>query len=444
VADILENDLCPGGNLNNIQQDLRSQVAAVQDILTSLRGFIGGQLQNLENELDRARKIVDDADHNFEKYTPDTWMYLAYPIPLCCLCLLLSYGVILAWYRATNKKAERIMSWVVMPLFILLIFLGCIACGSVTVGSVVVADTCSGNSTHATPDNTVLQIINYQDWKRDSLVYKGFVYYVDRCQSFFPFTFLPTYLDKLHQANKKLGNLYQNLEPLVRSNVAETECPTTDFDEILNSTSVLQYATAVLSNSTMDVISLLECQNLNSLYSHIAHETVCKTASDISFYLFVYTLIIATFGLIMITLRSAYLEVEDSDNNMVRISVIDIPSDEEKLSHVTQESISSQDMVRQVTSEPLNDEEIDAEVPKDPNKEGNDDEIAIGHISESTRSWEELPVKVTPSLGNVSNAIDIDTPDKEIESLKARDSSRSWEKYPINDTPPNHFNFKQY
>ncbi len=134
-----EDAFCPGGNLTNIQNDLRAHVNTTLDNLVNLRNFILNDLGNLDFQLNRAKKQLNNVDDKIEQYRPDGWMFLAYTIPMVVVCSLMILGVIFAWTDATHAKTQCVLSWIILPIFMLGVFLGCVLCVFVAAGSVAVA-----------------------------------------------------------------------------------------------------------------------------------------------------------------------------------------------------------------------------------------------------------------------------------------------------------------
>ena len=140
LVNLLRKDtFCLGGKLVIFQNNVRAQINITSENLVNLGDFILNNLGNLEFQLNRARNVVNDVDDNIEKYRPDSWMFLAYTIPMVLVCTLMTLGVIFAWTNATHKKTECVLSWFILPIFMLGIFLGCLLCAFVAAGSVTIA-----------------------------------------------------------------------------------------------------------------------------------------------------------------------------------------------------------------------------------------------------------------------------------------------------------------
>ena len=274
---------------------------------------------------------------------------------------------------------------------------------------------------------------------------------LQRCERDFPFEFLVGYKDKLDIVNRNLDNLKKNFETAADNNATGTMCSGNNYPEIHEVMSTVYYSTTNLSKATSEAINILQCRNLNFVYTQISQKTICEKGSSISFYSFIYSLFISFFGLLMITMRSAYLEVEYYEGRIPmdqEILEIEIPNDPEKSGLETMESgSSSENTVRQVTGDSLQNEEKSDEKIKD------DD-------PDSTRSWEAYPVAITPSENEENK--------KGNETGVTPDSTRSWEKLPValqsqeatatdnpsasekddvkdsDDSTSKHFNFKQY
>lgn len=341
----------------------RSQVNSVQDALNNLKGFITDKLGNLESLQNRLIKVVDDANNFINKYEPKDWWFYLFTIPVIFICTAMSVGTLWAWkMKVTPKVYQVVMNWVLLPLFILFVSLSCIVCCLVGTGSVIIADVCTGNSNLGTPDSTVLQIINDQKWDKDSLLHKGTVYYVDRCQAEYPFGFLPDYVNKLRKANTNLGILNDFFSNVGNTNTISNLCPNIKIKEIQGSISDLSTDIASLLRRSGDIIDLLGCEKTNTVYSEIMHNITCTQGSRITFFVFVSFIFISFFGMMMITLRSAWLSVEYYDGAIpmekqipsILVSHEAEPSSESEDENVSRSACETENSVQKVTGKTEN------------------------------------------------------------------------------------------
>lgn len=315
-----DTSLCFISNATAIDQgvpDFRSQVDTVQDKLKALKGFINGKLQNLMKLQNRLIRLVDDINYNLDEYGPKKWWFMAFAIPIIVTCTAMSIGTLYVWSTENTLKIyQLILNWILLPIFILFIFVSCIFCGLVGTGSIIISDLCTGNANPGTPDSTFSQIIEYQNWDKDSMLYKGTRYYINRCQTDYPFGFLQNYVNDLRNANKNLGVLSDYFNNQGNVNTLETFCPSLNIKEIQRA--ILNLGTEVQSlfRRTTEVIDLTACERTNSLYTDITYNITCTQGSRITFFVFVSFIFITFFGLIIITLRSAWLGVEYYDGQI--------------------------------------------------------------------------------------------------------------------------------
>ena len=90
-----------------------------------------------------------------------------------------------------------------------------------------------------------------------------------------------------------------------------------DFDSIEGYLDSLNGNFVELYSSTDEIANLLGCESVNSIYVDAIHDNACTQMPHALLWTFVSLLIISFFGLLMITFRAAWLEVEEPNLKVI-------------------------------------------------------------------------------------------------------------------------------
>jgi hypothetical protein len=135
---LLEEGACSsfaGGNGNTI--DFDNQAQTVVDQLTSLTDFTRGDLTNLRNnfqtEFFNAKVEVNLVVDKSESYARLSY----YAIAVMVLSILLSIGGYMAWFGPKIRTYFFVQSWIVLPLYFVVLIMTAIITGAISSAMVV-------------------------------------------------------------------------------------------------------------------------------------------------------------------------------------------------------------------------------------------------------------------------------------------------------------------
>ena len=308
-------DFCP----NNPNLDAYAGVNAIEiaetakSDLTMLAGFIRDGLEILRNGLNRVEMWSDEADNVISEWNFWGWQFKLLSAGLFILPAFLMMGVGLVMLDLDIKCYQQTITFVLMPLFFLVVVASYVVCALILPVSAIFADTCiGGGDVHGGPDDTVLTVYRNLRGDDSSILFLLGAYYTQRCNSiYYPFGEVSNYLDLLDGAidstNTVVDTIQGNLDLLL------DQCGR-NYDSVVRLIKDMNISLRTLRNSADQTLSLVHCKNINKLYVNTVHEATCTYSVEALAWIFGSSLVISVCGLIIIMLRAAlypeeYLEL---------------------------------------------------------------------------------------------------------------------------------------
>mmetsp|Transcript_7519 Transcript_7519/g.17226 ORF Transcript_7519/g.17226 Transcript_7519/m.17226 type:complete len:524 (-) Transcript_7519:455-2026(-) len=302
-------NFCPGDS--NVDQttgqnfDAMAQEAA--DLLGQLGDFINNDVVEVQKGIDRAQDTTQEIDDVLREIDADDWQSITVIIPYIIVPSLLVVAVMMAMFDATLEPYERAVVWLIMPLFMVIIVLTIFACAATSWAAVINADFCSGGA-DKTPDATVREILDAQNFEQTDIVYESVVYYTSQCNTKDPFAFVDEYQVQIDAAQKTVGAIITSLEAVTVARLSLL-CGK-DFGPFLSSIRLMQTNLVTLGENAASAQNLLSCERILPIYTNAIYDGVCGASISGLTWTFSSLLVLSTMGVIMIMLRSSYLEVD--------------------------------------------------------------------------------------------------------------------------------------
>ena len=164
-------------------------------MLEVLGEFATKDIKQMEDGLTKGNGIIDDIDVVVESAAEHEWIGIAFVLPLVFLAALLMAGAMAAQGRVMNSFIQSMLSWIVLPLFIVWIVLSYVLCAGLAISASANADFCSGGPDQ-TPDSTLLMSAQNAGLKENSIEYEITRFYLRQCTAqaqVDPFLFLRTH-----------------------------------------------------------------------------------------------------------------------------------------------------------------------------------------------------------------------------------------------------------
>eukprot|EP00555_Chaetoceros_dichaeta_P005733 CAMPEP_0198260752 /NCGR_PEP_ID=MMETSP1447-20131203/9637_1 /TAXON_ID=420782 /ORGANISM="Chaetoceros dichaeta, Strain CCMP1751" /LENGTH=639 /DNA_ID=CAMNT_0043948477 /DNA_START=101 /DNA_END=2020 /DNA_ORIENTATION=- len=410
---------------SNASKDERDTVI---DVLQELDTFAADNFPLIDTQMfEDVRRTYEDLQRYILQYRVRDWMALSYPIAVTATAGLLMIGTFQSW--CSKLKAHRFicfLTWFLMPVFMILVALSWVLCSVVGVGIVMNSDICYGDEISGGPDVAFLNILDQKSNQKmddSQLIYETMMSWVTGCQSTFPFPNILTYINELNRASEIVQNFTSTIQEKGQETL-NTSCEEEDFN-IIPSLNQLSEKIRDLSNSAQSSVDVVGCQRLSPLYVSATHDTLCTDLPHALFWSGLGLVVISLFGMLTITLRAAYLEVEfieeSTDSSSVNSSVYNM------------QDIYDQDKEYQPSNE------VKFEENKSPSRQR-------PLPQKQRRKEDKLDIKGQSKTGipnPINNNTEKDTGLAKNKSTKS-DGTMSWEQYPIKPFPTRISSRKQW
>jgi len=362
TLDAIGNDIVIPGVDNTSSYDLRDNLhiinqvekGAVQIIeyLEILNNFILGLITNFETTYAQFIDKKDDVDYVLDEIQSNTkWLaYLVLPVGI--FAFIFSFGTSLVWKDKSSTCFQKLQSWILLPLFLLMIILFVIVGLVIYPSGIVNSDFCLGadglhitdNNTSSGVDdfinrntttlgvnnmNTSLRLLNDSTSNPSpeasimailratniyNIDYSIIKYYIEGCRNKDPFADIRIYEQNLTNTRNQLTNftnLLTNRNLLPQLEVSCQRNYTSVLTMLRNFTDVID----ILRNFTGSALDLVNCQHVNKIYVSFVHDTTCRDVPTGITWMFATFIIISVCGVVMITLRSAWGDTAGVENN---------------------------------------------------------------------------------------------------------------------------------
>eukprot|EP00956_Cyclotella_meneghiniana_P014674 scaffold22098_cov76-Cyclotella_meneghiniana.AAC.1 len=266
-------------------------------------------LEILRTGLNRVELFSDEADNVISEWNFWGWQFKLLSAGLFILPSFLMMGVGLVMLDLDIKCYQRTLTYVLMPLFFLVVVATYVVCALILPASAALADTCiGGGEVHGGPDDTVLTIYRNLRGDDNSIVFLLGAYYTQQCNPiYYPFGEISQYLDLLDGAidstNTVIDTIQGNLDLLL------DQCGRS-YDSVVRLVKDMNISLRTLRSSADQTLSLVQCKNINQLYVNTIHEATCTYSVEALAWIFGSSLVISICGLIIVMLRSAYYPEE--------------------------------------------------------------------------------------------------------------------------------------
>ena len=370
----------------------------ITTILEELGNFTFGRTEDFASSTERITQGAEDVYDTTENIQLGDWQSLIVLIPYILIPVLLVGGVALAWLNIDIPMIRSLLSWLILPIFIIEVVFAYILSSGILIAASGNADFCSGGEQHV-PDATVIQIIENLGYDTNDLVFQIVAFYIDQCVTDDPFKLINTYKDELTAAFDyvtSFANLkVQGLGEICISNI-------TAMDTLVGS---LNTSIHSLADSADEALDLLQCSNIVQLYTNPVYDGTCTYSITGATWAFAAFAVVACMGLIMIMLRSAWqLDVDAPPDEFDEGAgaydegkgVIDEENIDEDNTHVC---IPPSDLYEENVEG--NEEELGEYAPYDPNS-GDEQPMAI---ASQEVNHDDLHM---PEIGMVSAELQVD------------------------------------
>lgn len=308
--------LCPGQDLTSLigtdEIDLQDGIKQLEEVQTYIP-----LLAEFDNVLNKTHDIILSVEHALETYDTEwNWSLLIFTVPFILCCAFFVVGVILAWMDVSSCCIQFMLSYILLPIFVVLVIITSILASVFGIVATLNADSC------IVPEATIKTAFDNYGINDTSLQYQLPFYILEGCHptSNNPLTFIDTYQHQLqdviisfNQFSAVTGSIgVENLNDICQR----------DVSTMISSIDILKSSFVDVFQIALNVLSLLSCERLNQLYVKTLHESFCTYSMSTFSWVYFILITISVCGWTLITLRSSWLDVLtiDSDGIILKLN----------------------------------------------------------------------------------------------------------------------------
>jgi hypothetical protein len=143
-----------------------------------------------------------------------------------------------------------------------------------------------------------------------------FLFHQQGCKSDSPFSYIDNYMNLLNASMTSMNELENMIADATTTQLEQICGIVGDFDSVEMYLDRLQENFDEISSSAAKTADMLSCESINSIYTDAVHDSACTDFPHAILWAFVSLSIVSFFGMVMITLRSAWLEVKEKKVKM--------------------------------------------------------------------------------------------------------------------------------
>jgi hypothetical protein len=289
--------------------DVSGQADEALLLLDRLDNFTSDDLASLKDGvLSVSSRSMDVIDYT-EDIDLNDWESLLILIPYIVVPSVLLSACVMAFFDVEyHPLLLHAIHWFFMPLFIIMNVVAFLTAGLMIIGAGANADFClPGGQPDASPDQTILQILELEGYGPESKVFAIFQYYIQKCIEGIedPFLFLRQYMADVVEIDGGLGQLktvidgdgvLEELSLYCNREFAPLDALVTQMLGIL----------AILREAGERTLDLASCDRIVPIYTNTFYTGSCDYSLKAMMWIFACALIIGTSGMLMVTFRAAY------------------------------------------------------------------------------------------------------------------------------------------
>ena len=252
--------------------------------------------------------IADEVD-GYSWFYPTAMALLAV---MDVIALVYIIGIATAWQERSSAAFQKIQTWILLPLFVLLVIATTLVCSLFSVFTVMDADFCTGTaSTLGSPDSSVAAILDARLYETDP-AHAAISHFTQGCKGDDGLSDMHLLSSKIDSASVARKDFLQEVNSHDANAFSEAlGISPEELSTILGEISSLDESLANLDAKTSNTTAVLDCPSMNVAYSDIAYSGVCDAGAQALTWIFSCLGAVAISGMSIITLRSSWRDVQD-------------------------------------------------------------------------------------------------------------------------------------
>jgi len=290
----------------------------VVDDLEALGNFNVNSFEALSGGLfDQVKSVTDDAWNYISVYGIQRWQLLTNVVVYCAIATVMMMTMLFSWGGKPSSFLICLSTWFLLPFFIVFVAITWSLTATSGVFAVMNADYCTGGQLLEGPDLTTRYVIERSNISETSeLLYNASLYWFDGCNSMDPFEGVSDYQTLIKTSKDSmmaLKSMIDNVTIAELENICGVIGAFDSFDLYLNR---LNDNFVGMTDSLAKLTDILSCETVNSIYIDAVHDTACTDVPKAMLWTLTSLLIVSVLGMVMITLRSSWLQVKEKKIKM--------------------------------------------------------------------------------------------------------------------------------
>jgi len=319
LVDFLKRDICPLEPGSDTEDMVRSVGEDTYDAMVDLDDFIEGYLTDVESGVNQTNKFTERIKGyvEFAQFTENPKvmgvLFVYFTVPAFILV-----AVCMGWFDVFNEGFYTFITWVVLPLLIILTVFAIVGSSWMVIALQSNSDLCM-----PAPETTIMRILDVVDLDpdcascseskdengpSDNFFYDIINFYTHQCTKPNPWEFMEGHYTDLARGRNILGEFLRSIEDTTLGQLSQ-ECGH-EYGPIVELLLQLQDLITILAQTSVRALNLMSCRNVVPLYTMAVYEATCTMAPIAQTWVLSCTLVIAFFGMLSITFRGAYYPID--------------------------------------------------------------------------------------------------------------------------------------
>jgi hypothetical protein len=182
-----------------VGQDIFGQATDAIRLLDEVGDFATDNITSLEDSVVRVQSGATDVVDATDDIDVNDWEALIFLVPYIVVPVFLMAAVVMSFFDVTFPYYNCVVTWFLFPFFTVLTVVAFVITFVMTIAAGMNSDWCvPGGQNDASPDQTILRILEAEGYDADSKIMEIVTFYVDKCTSTEdPFLFLKEYLTQI-------------------------------------------------------------------------------------------------------------------------------------------------------------------------------------------------------------------------------------------------------
>ena len=303
------NELCPLVPREDAEQvlevDLGSLATLLVDDFMELSNDVRADISEVKFLLDRVELGMNDFDESKSEVEAYMWVVPGILFGVSLATAISMLGVMLAWKDKSGMAVQNGLSYVLLPILVLL----CVSCWIVVLcaafGTMVSSDACTAGTSNGTPYQTIEGVLEAHNVGVNATAFKYITAYTNQC--------LEDPTKDIHELEELVQNSISRIwreisivDSVGRDNLIE-KCGSEKLPELFSGARNLAKLLTAIRRSLDSAIVSLNCQRINTIYVEFAHDSICTETASSSAYGFILFLLMSISLTVMISLRASWL-----------------------------------------------------------------------------------------------------------------------------------------